>query len=163
MSDIITWFTDGEHWTGSSGIPARLVEHLAICAWAMGIALLIAIPLGIWLGHVNRFGLLVTSIGNLGRAIPTFALLILLASWDVIGVSDLAAILALAVFAIPPILTNAFIGVRDVDRDVTESARGMGMKPGQVLRIVELPLAVPVLAAGTVSYTHLTLPTKRIV
>lgn len=148
MSDIIAWFADGEHWSGSSGIPARLVEHLAICAWAMGIALLVAIPLGIWLGHVNRFGLLVTSIGNLGRAIPTFALLILLASWDVIGVSDLAAVIALAVFAIPPILTNAFIGVRDVDRDVTESARGMGMKPSQVLRIVELPLAVPVLAAG---------------
>jgi len=147
-NSIIAWFTDSENWSGSSGVPARLVEHLAICAWAMGMALVIAIPLGIWLGHINRFGILVTSIANLGRAIPTFALLIVLASWDAIGVSDLAAIIALAVFAVPPILTNAFIGVRDVDRDCTDSARGMGMRPAEVLRLVELPLAVPVMAAG---------------
>lgn len=147
-NSVISWFADAAHWSGSSGVPARMAEHLILCAWALLIAFVIALPLGIWLGHVNRFGLLITSIGNLGRAIPTFALLILLASWEPIGVSDLAAIIALAVFAIPPVLTNAFIGVRDVDQDCTESARGMGMTAAQVLRGVELPLAIPVLFAG---------------
>ena len=145
---VFSWFADAANWTGSSGVPARMAEHLVICAWALGLAFAIALPLGVWLGHINRLGLLVTSIGNLGRAIPTFALLSLLASWEPSGVSDWAAIPAWAVFAVPPVLTNAFIGVRDVDKDCTESARGMGMTAGQVLRGVELPLAVPVLFAG---------------
>jgi osmoprotectant transport system permease protein len=148
LGSIIEWFTDSENWSGSDGIPARLGEHLWISAQALIIAFAIALPLGVWLGHRGRFGTVVTSIGNLGRAIPTFALLIILASWDAVGVSDLAAILALAVFAIPPVLTNAFVGVRDTDRTARESARGMGMTGGQVLWRVELPLSVPVVAAG---------------
>lgn len=148
MGDLVQWFSDPEQWSGSDGIPARLLQHAAICAWAMLIALAVALPLGLWLGHRRRFGTLVTSVGNLGRAIPTFALLIILASWEPVGVSDLAAIIALAVFAIPPILTNAYVGVRDVDTDAKDAARGMGMTGAQVLRGVELPLSVPVVAAG---------------
>ena len=148
LSPIWLWFTDLDNWAGPSGIISRLVEHLWISARALILAFAIALPLGVWLGHFGRFGTLVTSIGNLGRAIPTFALLIILASWEPVGVSDLAAILALAVFAIPPVLTNAFVGVRDVDASAKESARGMGMTAGQVLLRVELPLSVPTVAAG---------------
>ena len=141
-------FTDPAQWTGSSGIPARLLQHALICAWAMAIAIAVALPAGLWLGHRHRWGTLVTSVGNLGRAIPTFALLIILASWEPVGVSDLAAVIALAVFAIPPILSNAYVGVRDVDTGATDAATGMGMTGRQVLWRVELPLSVPVVAAG---------------
>lgn len=148
LGPVGAWFADPANWTGTSGVPARLVEHLWISARALILAFAIALPLGVWLGHVGRFGTLVTSIGNLGRAIPTFALLIILASWEPVGVSDLAAILALAVFAVPPVLTNSFVGVRDADPTAKESARGMGMTGGQVLWRVELPLSVPIVAAG---------------
>ena len=81
LQDLVAWFTDPAQWTGSSGIPARLLQHALICAWAMAIAIAVALPAGLWLGHRHRWGTLVTSVGNLGRAIPTFALLIILASW----------------------------------------------------------------------------------
>ncbi len=148
FQSLVSWFTDPAQWSGSSGIPTRLLQHAVICLWAMVIALAVALPVGLALGHGRRWGTLVTSVGNLGRAIPTFALLIILASWEPVGVSDLAAIIALAVFAIPPILTNAYVGVRDVDPGATDAARGMGMTGTQVLRRVELPLSVPVVAAG---------------
>ncbi len=148
LQELVAWFTDPAQWTGSSGIPARLLQHALICAWAMAIAIAVALPAGLWLGHRHRWGTLVTSVGNLGRAIPTFALLIILASWEPVGVSDLAAVIALAVFAIPPILSNAYVGVRDVDTGATDAATGMGMTGRQVLWRVELPLSVPVVAAG---------------
>ncbi len=148
LGPVGEWFLDAENWSGSSGVPARLIEHLWISARALIIAFAIALPLGVWLGHRGRYGTLVTSVGNLGRAIPTFALLIILASWEPVGVSDLAAILALAVFAIPPVLTNSFVGVRDSDRTARESARAMGMTGSQVLWRVELPLSVPIVFAG---------------
>jgi osmoprotectant transport system permease protein len=148
LQDLVAWFTEPAQWTGSSGIPARLLQHALICAWAMAIAIAVALPAGLWLGHRHRWGTLVTSVGNLGRAIPTFALLIILASWEPVGVSDLAAVIALAVFAIPPILSNAYVGVRDVDTGATDAATGMGMTGRQVLWRVELPLSVPVVAAG---------------
>lgn len=148
MGALWQWFTDPAHWTGSDGIPQRLLEHLVISGWALLLAFAVALPVGVWFGHLGRFGALVSNIGNLGRAIPTLALLVILASWDRVGVTDLAAILALAVFAIPPVLTNAYVGVRDVDPDAKDSARGMGMNGRQQLWRVELPLAVPVVAAG---------------
>ncbi|MEZ5117908.1 MAG: ABC transporter permease [Candidatus Nanopelagicales bacterium] len=150
--DVVTgvwqWFADGENWSGSNGIPQRLLEHFVISGWALLLAFAVALPAGIVVGHTRRFGALVTNIGNLGRAIPTFAVLVILASWEAVGVSDLAAILALAVFAVPPVLTNTYVGVRDVDPQALDSARGLGMTGGQVLRRVELPLAVPLIAAG---------------
>ena len=88
------------------------------------------------------------NVGNVGRAIPTFGLLIIFASWSTIGVGDKAAILALAIFAIPPLLTNAYVGMRGVDPDVKDAARGMGMTGGQLIRKVELPLAVPLIFGG---------------
>jgi ABC-type proline/glycine betaine transport system permease subunit/glycine betaine/choline ABC-type transport system substrate-binding protein len=142
------WLTDPANWSGPNGVPARTAEHIVIAALAMLLGVLVALPVGIWLGHIRRAAFLTTSIGNLGRAIPTLAILVILASIPAIGVGDLAAILALAVFSIPPMLTSAYVGVRDVDPDVRDAARGMGMTGGQVLRRVELPLAAPSILSG---------------
>jgi len=145
---VLQWLTDPANWTGPDGVPARTLEHLVIAGLAMALGMLVALPLGVWLGHTRRAAFLTTSIGNLGRAIPTLALLVILASIPQIGVGDLAAVLALALFAIPPMLTSTYVGVRDVDPGVHDAALGMGMTGGQVLRRVELPLAAPPMLSG---------------
>ncbi|MFN8125237.1 MAG: ABC transporter permease [Candidatus Nanopelagicales bacterium] len=142
------WLTDPAHWTGPDGIPVRTAQTLYISAVAMIIALVLAFPIGMLTGHFRRFGGFVTNLSVIGRAIPTFALLIIFASTDVIGVGDLAAIMALAIFAIPPLLTNTYVGVRDVDEAVVDGATGMGMTDRQVLSRVELPTAIPLIGAG---------------
>jgi osmoprotectant transport system substrate-binding protein len=142
------WLTDPANWTGPNGVPVRTGEHLLITVAAMLLGTAVAVPVGVWLGHVRRAAFLTTSIGNLGRAIPTLALLVILASIPAIGVGDLAAVLALALFAVPPMLTSAYVGVRDVDPDVRDAAAGMGLTGGQLLRRVELPLAAPSVLSG---------------
>ncbi|MDX6196912.1 MAG: osmoprotectant transport system permease protein [Actinomycetota bacterium] len=146
-SDTVAWLTDGAHWQGVDGVPHRLVEHLAISGLAVGVAALIALPIAVTLGHLARGGSLAVNLSNASRAVPTFGLLILFAVTP-IGFGNRAAVVALTLFAIPPLLTNAYIGVRDVDREVREAASGMGMTGGQLLRRVELPLALPLIAAG---------------
>lgn len=146
--DVWQWLTDPAHWSGPDGIPVRTWQTLVISALAMALAVLIAFPVGMLTGHFRRFRVLVTNVGNVGRAVPTFALLIIFASWDAIGVGDLTAILALAVFAVPPLLTNTYVGVRDVDTAMIEGAEGMGMTDRQVLGRVELPTAIPMIGAG---------------
>lgn len=146
-ADTARWFLEGEHWTGPGGIPTRLVEHLVITGAAVGLAAALALPIAILTGHYNRFTDLAVNVGNAARAIPTLGLLTLFAV-GALGVGNSSAIAALVLFAVPPILTNAVTGMREVDRDVREAARGMGMSGGQVLRQVELPLAVPLIAAG---------------
>jgi osmoprotectant transport system permease protein len=148
MSGVWGWLTDGAHWHGSEGIPTRLVEHLQVSASAVLLAMLVAFPVGVVLGHLGRWGFLAVNVGNVGRAIPTFGLLIIFASWTPIGVGNRAAILALALFAIPPLLTNTYVGMRGVDADIKDAARGMGMTSVQIVRKVELPLAVPLIFAG---------------
>lgn len=146
--NVWQWFTDPANWSGPNGIPVRTAQHLLISGAAMAIALAFALPLGLYLGH-KRVGTVVASnIGNIGRAVPTLAVLIILASIAVIGVGDLAAILALALFAVPPLLTNTFAALAGVDDEVRGAAEGMGMSGWQVLRRVEIPLAIPLMAAG---------------
>jgi osmoprotectant transport system permease protein len=145
--DTLEWLSDPEHWRGAAGVPHRLGEHLAVSGVSIGIACLVALPLAFALGHLGRGGPLAVNLSNASRAVPTFGLLILLAVTPV-GYGNRAAVVALTLFAIPPLLTNAYIGVRDVDRDVREAARGMGMTGLQLLRRVELPLALPLVAAG---------------
>ena len=123
------------------------LEHLEITFAAVALAGALALPLGIWLGHRGRGGGVVVVLSNVSRAVPTLALLTIFAVGN-LGFGDRPIVLALAVFAVPPLLANAYIGVREVDADVKEAARGMGMTGWQVLRSVELPLAVPLLAAG---------------
>jgi osmoprotectant transport system permease protein len=142
------WFADPANWTGPEGIPVRTVQYVAIAAIAMAIALVIALPVGLVLGHRRRGATLATNIGNVGRAVPTLAVLIILASIAAIGVGNEAAVLALAIFAIPPLLTNTFAGIAGVDEEVRGAAVGMGMGGAAVLWRVELPLAIPTIAAG---------------
>lgn len=146
--NVWQWFTDPANWSGPDGIPTRTLQHVVISVAAMAIAIVVALPIGLFLGHKRIGTVWATNVGNIGRAVPTLALLIILASITVIGVGDLAAILALAIFAIPPILTNTFAGLASVDDEVTGAADGMGMSGASMLWRVELPLAVPLIAAG---------------
>ena len=141
------WLTDPAHYTGSDGVLVRLVEHAAICAVALGIAGAVALPVAVWLGHVGRGGALVTSLANAARAVPVLAVLILFAVGP-LGVGTSAAVAALVIFAVPPMLTNGYTGVRSVDADARQSAVGMGMSGWQLLTRVEIPLALPLVAAG---------------
>jgi osmoprotectant transport system permease protein len=147
LVDGIQWLFDPENWQGGSGIPARLFEHLGYTLAAMVIACAIAIPVGLWLGHLGKGGSLAINISNVGRAVPTLAVLVLL-FLSPLGRSPWSTILALVLFAIPPILTNTYVGMREVDRDAVDAARGMGMSGGQLLGKVELPLAMPLLMNG---------------
>jgi osmoprotectant transport system permease protein len=147
INDAITWLNDPLNWTAPDGIIARTKEHLAISAVAVGLACLIAWPIGIWLGHVGRGGPFVVAVANLTRAVPTVALLTIL-PLTFIGFGYPPIVLALTVFAIPPLLANAYLGIREVDAEVRDAARGMGLSGWQLLTQVELPLSVPYLASG---------------
>lgn len=149
LADALAWLADGAHWRGADGVPARLVEHVGLSAAAVGIGCLVALPLGLWLGHVRRGGAFAVATGNLARAVPTFAVLVLLALAPApFGLSTLSTLTALVLFAVPPLLTNAYVGVVEVDPAVVDAARGTGLSGAQVLRRVELPLAVPLLMNG---------------
>jgi osmoprotectant transport system permease protein len=142
------WLTDPANWTGPNGIPVRTWEQIQMSLIAMALALAVALPLGLVLGHLRKGVLLATNVSNVGRAVPTLAVLIILASIPAIGVGNLAAVLALAVFAIPPLLTNTFTGMASVDADVLDAGAGMGMGRRQRLVRVEMPLASPLILAG---------------
>jgi osmoprotectant transport system permease protein len=143
---VFRWLTDPAHWRGSDGIPTRLAEHLHLSIESVAIGALIALPVGIALGHYGRFGTVAINISNIGRAIPSFGFLVI--AFQVFGLGDLPIILALTALAIPPMVTNSYVALREVDPDIKEAARGMGYRElAQVLR-VELPLAVPLIMAG---------------
>jgi osmoprotectant transport system permease protein len=156
FGDMWAYLTDGGNWSGQGGILELLVQQLLLTGTALVLAILIGLPLALWLGHLGRGGFLAINISNVGRAIPTFALLALLVTADWPGVSTfgpfgragIATLIALALFALPPIITNAYVAVREVSDDVKESARGMGMTAWQQFRQVELPLALPLVAGG---------------
>jgi osmoprotectant transport system permease protein len=122
------------------------LETLWVGAIGVAIALVISIPTGVWLGHLHRGSFLAINVGNLGRALPS---LVVLAIGDAFLGLGLAVVeLALVVLAVPPMITNAYLAVDGVDPDLVDAARGMGMSGWEVLRRVELPLAVPLLFAG---------------
>lgn len=145
---VWSWFADPNNWVGPTGVWARVSEQIMMTMAAVGIASAIALPFGIAAGHARKYGALVTNIANLGRAIPTFALLLLFASIGAIGVGFQAALLALTLFALPPIVTNAYTGIVTVDSRVRRAGQGMGMSSRQMLTTIELPLAMPLIAAG---------------
>ncbi|MCO1596737.1 ABC transporter permease [Micromonospora sp. RHAY321] len=147
VHQAVLWLNDPLNWTNPGGILDRLGEHLAISAAAVALGCLVAWPLGLWLGHTGRGGGLVVLVSNATLAIPTLALLTIL-PLTFLGFGRTPVVVALAVFAIPPLLANAYLGVRQVDPEARDAARGMGLSGGQLLRRVELPLAVPYLAAG---------------
>ena len=155
IGDLLAWFQDPANLQGEEGVLNRLVEHALLTVTATLVAALIGLPIALWLGHVGRGGVLAVNVSNVGRAVPTFAVLLLL-SIGPLGTADLgpygraglATLVALVLFALPPIITNAYVGMREVDRDTVEAARGMGIQAGQLLRRVELPLALPLVIAG---------------
>ncbi len=142
------WLTTAGNWDGGDGIRHRLAEHLYLTVVCLAISCLLALPVALVLGHLGRGGVLAINISNVGRAVPTFAVLVLLVLSPLGQDGQWPTIIALVLFAIPPLLTNAYVGMREVDRDVVESARGMGMTGSQLLLRVELPLAFPLIMTG---------------
>jgi osmoprotectant transport system permease protein len=146
LQSLVQWLTNPAHWQGSDGIPVRLAQHVQLSAESVAIGALIALPIGVGLGHFGRFGNLAINISNVGRAVPSFGILVI--AFQVFGLGDAPIILALTALAIPPMVTNSYVALREVDPDIREAARGMGYRrPAQLLR-VELPLAVPLIMAG---------------
>ncbi|WP_030344528.1 ABC transporter permease [Streptomyces sp. NRRL S-1022] len=142
------WLTDPAHWSGDDGIRHRLFQHLVLTVVCLLLSCLIALPVALVLGHLGRGGALAVNISNVGRAVPTFAVLVLLLLTPVGRWGEGPTVVALVLFAVPPLLTNAYVGVREVDRSVVQAARGMGMTGRQVLFHVELPLSLPLLLNG---------------
>ncbi|MEO3766318.1 ABC transporter permease subunit [Streptomyces sp. B8F3] len=153
LADAWTWLTTGSNWSGPTGIGVRLGEHLYLTGMSLAIACAIALPTAFWLGHIGRGGTLAINISNVGRAVPTLAVLGLLMLTPLRMHGDWPTIIALVLFAVPPLLTNAYVGVREADRDVVEAARGMGMSGPQLLGRVELPLGYPLVMTGLRSAT----------
>jgi len=146
IASLIKWFEDPSHWSGPDGIPTRLLEHIQISAESVAIGALIALPIGIVLGHYGRLGNLAINLSNVGRALPSFGILVI--AFQIFGLGDLPIIISLTALAIPPMVTNSYVALREVDPDIKEAARGMGYRElAQVLR-VELPLALPAIFAG---------------
>jgi osmoprotectant transport system permease protein len=135
-------------------------EHLQLSAAAMAIALVLALPLGVWLGHLHRGSFLAVNVANLGRALPSLA--IIAVGFVFLGVGFWSVALALVVLAVPPILTNAYVAVDGVETDAVEAARGMGMTRWQIVRSVELPLALPLVFAGIRTATVFVVATATI-
>ncbi|WP_062208624.1 ABC transporter permease [Demequina oxidasica] len=163
IEDAWSYLTTAQNWTGANGITtptfdggwtwandsiiALGIEHMLMSIAAVTIAAILALPLGVYLGHVRKGGTATVIVSNVSRAMPTLALLTLFAA-SAIGFGNKAVIIAAAIFAFPPILTNSFTGMADVDPDVRDAARGIGMTRFQIATRVELPLAVPLIAAG---------------
>jgi osmoprotectant transport system permease protein len=156
LHDIWNYLSDGANWRGQDGMLHLLLQQLLITFTALAGAMLIGLPIALWLGHLGRGGFLAINITNIGRAIPTFALLALFVTASFPGTrylgpygrAGLATLLALALFALPPIITNSYVAIREVPDDVKEAADGMGMTGGQKFFRVELPLALPLVVAG---------------
>ncbi|GAA3115499.1 hypothetical protein GCM10010449_41980 [Streptomyces rectiviolaceus] len=142
------WLTTAANWQGEKGVWHRLAEHLYFSGVCLAVACLIALPIALYLGHIGKGGALAVNISNVGRAVPTLAVLVLLTLTPLGEHGDMPTLIALVLFAVPPLLTNAYIGMREVDRSVVEAARGMGMSGRQLFARVELPLAYPLIMTG---------------
>jgi osmoprotectant transport system permease protein len=155
LGDAFDYLTDGANWSGPDGIGTFGIQQLLLTVTALLVAMAIGLPLALWLGHRGRGGFLAVNISNVGRAVPVFAVLLILSLGPVgtdelgpYGRAGLATLIALVLFALPPLITNAYVGITEVDREVVEAARGVGMSGRQVFRSVELPLAMPVVMTG---------------
>ncbi|MER5899533.1 ABC transporter permease [Streptomyces mirabilis] len=142
------WLGDPAHWSGDDGVWHRLAQHLVLTVVCLVISCLVALPVALVLGHLGKGGALAVNISNIGRAVPTFAVLVLLLLTPLGKWGEGPTVVALVLFAVPPLLTNAYVGMREVDRSVVRSARGMGMTGRQMLFHVELPLSLPMVMNG---------------
>ncbi len=159
MEALIEFLSDPSNWENETGIPNRAIEHLLISLLAVVTASAIALPLGFYIGHTGKLQLLGVNLANIGRAVPSYAVMVMLLpvmlglapvlGYDPqLGLSFLPIYLAMVLLAIPPILVATYVGISEVDRDLIESSRGMGLSERQILTRVELPLASPVIVGG---------------
>jgi osmoprotectant transport system permease protein len=146
LGDVLAWFTEADHWRGDNGVTHRLYEHIVMSAACIGGAAAFSLPIGVLMGHLGRGGFVAINVSNVGRALPSFAILVL--AFQLLGLGPEPAVVALVALAIPPMVTNSYVGVRGVDPEIREAARGMGMTGRQVLARVELPMALPLIFAG---------------
>jgi len=146
LPGLMHWLAEPTQWQGPGSIPVRLLEHLVYVGWSMLMGMAIALPLGIGLGHVGRGGLLAINVSNIGRAIPSFGLIILV--FLLAGFGIVPILVALTALAIPPMVTNSYVGMRSVDPAIRQAARAMGMTAWQILWRAELPIALPLVMAG---------------
>jgi osmoprotectant transport system permease protein len=140
------WLSVSAHWSGSNGVPARLLEQVEYTVLAMVIAAAIGLPIGVLIGHTGRGGFTLISVANIWRSLPTLGLLVL--SFMESGGASWAWLIPLVALAIPPIMVTTYEGVLGVDADLKDAARGMGMTSGQVLFKVEVPVAMPLILLG---------------
>ena len=173
MGDVIAFFADPTHWEGTLGIPNRLFEHLVISGFSILVATLIAIPIGLFIGHTNRGSGIAINLANIGRAIPSYAMMVIplpfcLALAPVIGIDPTFALVFLPIFlamtflAIPPLLVSTYAGLRSVDRDLIEAGRGMGLTERQILGRIEIPLASSIIVGGFRTATLQVIATETI-
>ena len=154
LGEVARWFTDPAHYQGTDAVQTRILEHLAVSGLAVLVGLLLALPAGLYLGHTGRFAFVAVNVANIGRAIPSLAAIALAIpiAGTLLGVQNglgfWPTFLALIPLAVPPILTNAYVALRGVDKDVIEAARGMGVDEAGILRLIEIPLALPLILAG---------------
>jgi len=158
ISQTVAWFTDPANWVGPNGIPVRLEEHIIISVLSLIIATLIALPAGLYIGHTGRYARVAVNAANLWRALPSLAVIAIVLPLTArvdpqLGFKVYPTLIAMVVLAVPPILVNTFSGISGVDCDAVEAGRGQGMSEFQVLRHIEMPLAVPALLAGLSSAT----------
>ncbi len=153
LGEVAAWFAEPASWEGRNSIPLRLWEHVSLSATALAMGMLIALPIGLAIGHTGRGARAAVAITNIGRAIPSLGWLgmvlpITLLLFERGGLGFLPALIALVALAIPPIVTNTYAGLREVDRELIDAARGMGMGERRILAAVEVPIALPVILAG---------------
>jgi osmoprotectant transport system permease protein len=153
VQTVVAWLTDPAHWQGPAGIPTRVGEHVLLSGASLAIAVAIALPVGLLVGHTRRGASIAVNVANLGRALPTLALITIVlpvtSAFDPeLGFKVYPTVVAMVILGIPPILVNAYVGVSGVDPELVESARGMGLRERQILARVEVPVALPVLAGG---------------
>jgi osmoprotectant transport system permease protein len=151
LGDVLAWFANPDNWTGASGILNRLREHVQITAAATVASAALGIPPALWLAHRRLGGTFVVAVVNIGRAIPSFAIVVLFLPISIrlgLGIGFWPTFLALLFLAVPPMFTNTYAGVAGVDPDLVEASRGMGMTGREVLVMVELPMASPVILAA---------------
>jgi osmoprotectant transport system permease protein len=146
LEDLFVWLNDPANWRGSGGLAARTVEHLVLSLGSLLLAAAVAVPAGALLGRSRLRGTTLVNVANIGRAVPSFAVLVLGVIW--LGLGSTPTVVTLVLLAVPPVFVLTFTAVRQVDPAVVESARGMGMTEGRVLRTVQLPVARPLILDG---------------
>lgn len=148
MINYFAYLFDGSHWgfTGDASIPVLIGQHIVYTLVTLVVASVIALPIGLFIGHTNRGAFAVITLGNLGRSLPTFGLILLLVTWR--GIGFLPVLISLVILAFPPLLAQTYAGIRSVDRSAVDAAVGMGMRPRQVLFSVEVPMALPLIIGG---------------